>query len=204
MTSSTEKPLISCARSLAPSFPPGSPPAPKKMMMIKKRIPDNHSPQNKSTPSVVGNERAFSFRPSAAQACIHHPSVDDRDALLCFVCLFVVRQEAPTPTEATRTEQSAGERRREAGRRAGGRLLAASQPGGEVGLRLTAGAGRTNRQTDKADKPSGGRGLRSTCSPRHAQSGPTPTNPPPSPSLPPIHPTHPRLLLAPPHGVGCE
>lgn len=138
---------------LAPSlarFHPAAHQLRKKMMMIKKRIPDNHSPQNKSTPSVVGNERAFSFRPSAAQACIHHPSVDDRDALLCFVCLFVVRQEAPTPTEATRTEQSAGERRRrEAGRQAGGRPVARSQPAGRGGGASSYGGGRTDEQTDR-------------------------------------------------------
>lgn len=105
------------------------------------------------------NERSPSVRQRLKRVSTIPPSTTET-LYFSFVCLFVVRQEAPTPTEATRTEQRAGERRRrEAGRRAGGRLLAASQPGGEVGLRLTAGAGRTNRQTDEADKPSGGAGF---------------------------------------------
>lgn len=154
-----------CARSLARAFPPSSPPASKndddKKKKERTRASEREGPRQSLTAKQVnakclGNERAVLFR-SATPACIHHPSVDATDALLCFVCLFVVGQEAPTPTEATRTEQSAGERRR---REAGGRLLAASQPAGQAGrwgFVLRRGPdGRTDRQTRQTSLQGGG------------------------------------------------
>lgn len=128
----------------------------RKMMMIKKkrrereraseRDPDNHSPQNKSTPSVVETNEQSSFGQRLQRVSTIPPSTPQTLYFVLCACLLSGRKlrRRPRPQGRSRAPARGGGERR-----AAGCSQPASQPGRRGGGASSYGGGRTDEQTDR-------------------------------------------------------